>query len=35
MLLNIGATDKKKCTEEDRKRVRDRLFLKQGKKETK
>jgi tubulin polyglutamylase TTLL6/13 len=35
MLLNIGATDKRKCIEEDRKKVRDRLFLKQGKKETK
>lgn len=35
MLMNIGALDKKKCVEEERKRVRERLFLKQGKKETK
>ena len=35
MLLNLGSTDKRKCVEEERKRVRERLFLKQGKKETK
>ncbi len=35
MLMNIGAADKRKCVEEERKRVRERLFLKQGKKETK
>lgn len=35
MLLNIGASDKKKCVEEERKRVRERLFLRQGRKETK
>ncbi|CAF0706120.1 unnamed protein product [Brachionus calyciflorus] len=35
MLMNIGALDKKKCVDEERKRVRERLFLKQGKKETK
>jgi len=35
VLMNIGAADKRKCVEEERKRVRERLFLKQGKKETK
>ncbi len=35
MLMNIGSMDKKKCVEEERKKVRERLFLKQGKKETK
>lgn len=35
MLVNIGAGDKRKCMEEERKKVRERLFLKQGKKETK
>ena len=35
MLVNIGAGDKRKCVEEERKKVRERLFLKQGKKETK
>lgn len=35
MLMNIGSSDKKRCVEEERKRVRERLFLKQGKKETK
>ena len=35
MLLNLGSTDKRRCVEEERKRVRERLFLKQGKKETK
>ena len=35
MLINIGAMDKRKCIEEERKKVRERLFLKMGKKETK
>lgn len=35
MLLNMGVSDKKRCIEEERKRVRDRLFLRQGKRETK
>ena len=35
MLINIGALDKRRCIEEERKKVRERLFLKQGKKETK
>ncbi len=35
MLVNIGSADKRKCIEEERKKVRERLFLKQGKKETK
>ncbi len=35
MLLNIGVLDKRKCIDEERKRVRERLFLRQGKKETK
>jgi len=35
MLLNIGALDKKRCVEEERKRVRERLFLRQGRRETK
>ncbi len=35
MLMNIGSSDKRRCIDEERKRVRERLFLKQGKKETK
>jgi tubulin polyglutamylase TTLL6/13 len=35
MLLNIGVQDKRKCIDEERRRVRERLFLRQGKKETK
>ena len=35
MLMNIGAMDKKKCVDEERKWVRERLFLKAGKKESK
>jgi tubulin polyglutamylase TTLL6/13 len=35
VLMNIGASDKRRCVEEERKKVRERLFLKQGKKETK
>jgi tubulin polyglutamylase TTLL6/13 len=35
MLLNIGVSDKRRCIEEERKRVRERLFLRQGRRETK
>jgi tubulin polyglutamylase TTLL6/13 len=35
MLLNIGVSDKRRCIDEERKRVRERLFLRQGRRETK
>ena len=31
--MNTGAADMRKCVEKERKRVSERLFLKQGKKE--
>ena len=34
-LVNFGAIDKKKCIEEEKRRIRDRLFQKQQKKESK
>ena len=34
-LVNFGAVDKKKCIEEDRRKIKERLFQRQNKKETK
>lgn len=34
-LINFGATDRRRCLEEDRRKVKERLFAKQDKKELK
>lgn len=34
-IVNFGAVDKRKCIEEERKKIKERLFAKQNKKESK
>ena len=34
-IVNFGAVDKKKCIEEEKRKIKDRLFQRQNKKETK
>ena len=34
-LVNFGAVDKRKCMEEEKRRIKERLFQRQNKRETK